>query len=272
MSYLETYSATSTVKVYRGLPADVLVKGHLVDLATGVEVRTAGGAATTDLTVFTSTRQGGDNSSIVVAVATGPNTPLGTYQILLHYLVEASGPDKFVVRVFDHGKIDNLSIVEPPEATGTYFTGKTYTLRAIGDHVDNAALFIAKTAIPGLTVVSPATKTVASTEAASTLSKSIPIRFASGGTFRFDAADFFDENLPSPPPTSCTDQCYAGNDSNVSVTAVPASMCRRRRRRERGVDQQDVADIAQVCLRSGRVAPGRRRTPSWRVRRSREAL
>src|SRR5580765_4279735 len=87
LSYLETYSATSTVKVYRGVPADILVKGHLVDLATGVEARTASGAATTDLTVFTGTRHGGDDSSIIVEVATGPNTPLGTYQVLLHYLI-----------------------------------------------------------------------------------------------------------------------------------------------------------------------------------------
>src|SRR4029079_1820911 len=145
LSYLETYSATSTVKVYRGVPADILVKGHLVDLATGVEVRTASGAATTDLTVFTGTRHGGDDSSIIVEAATGPNTPLGTYQVLLHYLIEASGPDKFLVRVFDHGKVDILTIVEPSEASGTYLAGKNYTLRVGGDHVENAALFVAKT-------------------------------------------------------------------------------------------------------------------------------
>jgi hypothetical protein len=217
LSYLETYSATGTVKVYRGVPADITVQGHLVDLATGVEVRTASGAATTDLTVFTSTRKGGDNSSIVIGVSTGPNTPLGTYQILLHYLVETAGPDKFQIRVFDHGTINSISIVEPPEVTGTYFTGKTYTLRAFGDNVDNAALFVAKTGIPGLTVV-PQTKTGTPSE----LAKSIFIRFASGGAFRFDANDFFDQNLPSPPPTSCIDQCYAGNGTlSVTVTAVP---------------------------------------------------
>jgi len=217
LSYLETYSPTSTVKVYRGVPADILVKGSLVDLATGVEARTASGVTTTAFTVFTSTRKGGDNSSIVIGVSSGPSTPLGKYQILLHYLVEASGPDKFEVQVFDHGTVNSISIVEPPEVTGTYFTGKTYTLRANGDNVDNAALFVAKTGIPGLTVV-PQTKTGTPNESV----ESIFIRFANAGRFTFDANDFFDQNLPSPPPTSCTDQCYAGNGTlSVSVSAVP---------------------------------------------------
>src|SRR5207248_4803529 len=103
--------------------------------------------------------------------------------------------------------INTLSIVEPLEATGTYFTGKTYTLRAVGDHVNNAALYIAKTGIPGLTIVPVTTKT---TSVATTTTKDIHVRFASGGSFAIHGTDFFDANLPSPPPTNCTDQCYNG--------------------------------------------------------------
>ncbi len=215
LTYLETYGPGDKVKVYRGTPADVTVKGHLVDLSTSVEARTSGGAATTDPFVFTGDRVGGDNSSVVVEVATGDKTSLGTYQVLLHYLVETNGPDKFQVQVFDRGQVDNLSIIEPAETNGFYLTGKQYTLRAIGTNVENAALFVAKTGIPGLTATATQTST-------SSISKTFPIRFGSGGTFTIEASDFFDLHLPAPPPTSCTDQCYSGTATlHVQVVAVP---------------------------------------------------
>ena len=215
LTYLETYGPGDKVKVYRGTPADITVKGHLVDLSTSVGARTSSGEATTQPFVFTGDRVGGDNSSVVVEVATGDKTSLGTYQVLLHYLIETNGPDKFQVQVFDRGQVDNLAIVEPAETNGFYLTGKQYTLRALGSHLENAALFVAKTGIPGLT----ATPTQASS---SPTTKTFPIRFASGGTFTLEATDFFDLHLPAPPPTSCTDECYTGTATlHVQVAAVP---------------------------------------------------
>jgi hypothetical protein len=215
LTYLETYGPGDKVKVYRGAEAHVTVKGHLVDLSTGVEARTAGGAATTDPFPFTGDRVGGDNSSIVVGVAMTDQTPLGAYQVLLHYLVETSGPDKFQIQVFDSGKIDDISIVEPAEANGFYLTGKQYTLRATGSHLENAALFVAKTGISGLT-------TTATQVSSSSISKTFPIKFTSGGAFTIDATDFFDLHLPAAPPTSCVDECYTGNGKlSFQVVAVP---------------------------------------------------
>jgi hypothetical protein len=232
LNYLRSYAAGDTVQVCRGNPADITVTGHLVDLSTGVEVRTGSGAATSALNVFAGDRQGGDNSNIIIEVATGPATPLGTYQVRLRYLVETNGPDRFFVRVYDRGEIDNLSIVEPPEPSGVYLSGKNYTLRASGQQVDNAALFVAKTGIPGLSI-----PTVTPTGVSSSAAKSIPIRFANGGSFTIDATDFLDGHLSPAPPVDCTDQCYTGKP-RCTFRSSPSRSCRRCRRTHRRPDRR----------------------------------
>ena len=218
MNYLQSYRPGDTVRVFRGIPADIAVNGHLVDLSTGVEARTSGGSATSVVSAFAGQRQGGDNASIVVGISSSPSATLGVYQVLIHYLVEASGPDKFLMRLYDHGQVDNLSIVEPPEPTGVYLTGKSYTLRVLGQQLTNAALFVARTGIPGLSVPS-----TGSGAGGSATSLDIPIRFANGGSFTLDATDFVDAHLSPPPSASgCTDECYAGSAQlHFQVVAVP---------------------------------------------------
>lgn len=219
MTYIESYGPTAKVKVYRGVAADIKVRGRFLDLSTGAEARTSGGAATSALSAFEGAKTGGDSTSVVIGISSGDAAPLGTYQVLIHYLVETSGPDKFEIQLFDHGKVDNLSIREPPEVTGTYATGKTYTLRATGSHLENAALFVTKTGIPGLSLAPISTKI---TPVVSSTVKDFPIRFANGGSFTFEATDFFDQNLPTAPPTNCIDQCYAGNAQlRVQVSTIP---------------------------------------------------
>src|SRR6476646_2938943 len=105
--YLDTYGPTDKVRVFRGRTANIEVSGRLLDLSTGVEVKTASGG-NTDMVATISRRTGGDNTSIQVDVTVPTSEPLGTYQVLIHYAIETNGPDRFLVQVFDRGTVTSL--------------------------------------------------------------------------------------------------------------------------------------------------------------------
>ena len=215
--YLDSYGATDAVKLWRNKPADVQLRGQFLDLSTGVEIRTQAGGQVLTFAGKITQRQGGDDTRITVNFDQSTITALGTYQVLIHYLVETSGPDKFNVRVFDRGTVTQIRIAESAEADGSYLTGKDYTLVVKGDHLDNAQLFKAKTGIAQLTLLAPPSPgTPSSTE------QRFGIRFGANGVFTIDAQDFFDKNLPAEPPVDCPVQCYDGTTSFAfKVATVP---------------------------------------------------
>lgn len=219
MSYLGNYGAQDTVKVWRTQEALITVNGSLLDLSTGVEVKTAAGSAATGFISEITSRTGGSNTNIVVRIAPTALTPLGTYQVLLHYLVEASGPDKFMIRVYEHGHVSDLHILEPSGVGGTYETGRMYTLVATGDHLGDAAFFAAKTGIPGLVTGAPPS----TLKVASSTEKHFGIQFNIPGNYTLKSDDFYDQNLPSPPPTNCPVQCFdpGGSFSTFNMATVP---------------------------------------------------
>src|SRR5262249_54281033 len=139
ITYLDSYSATDKVRIFRNQTASIEVKGKLLDFSTGVEVKTQTGGST-DMTARISRRTGGDNTSIVIDVDVPQDEALGIYQVLIHYAVETAGPDRFLVQVFDRGNVSSLRLVEPPNFGGKYVTGQTYTLVVGGDHLENAGL------------------------------------------------------------------------------------------------------------------------------------
>src|SRR5256885_2276218 len=79
MTYLGSYSAGDKVKVWRGQPADIVVRGQLLDLSTGVEVKTSGGSAATGVTASITARQGGSNTQITIRVSASTSAALASY-------------------------------------------------------------------------------------------------------------------------------------------------------------------------------------------------
>ena len=217
ITYIDSYGATDAVRIWRDQPADIVVRGRLLDLATGIEVRTASGGAQTELAASITARQGGDDTRITVHMSPSRFTSLASFQVLIHYLVETNGPDKFTVRVFDRGIVNQIRIAEPAQADGSYLTGKDYTLIVSGDRLDNAKLFTAKTGISQLsTVTPPSPGTPSATE------QRFGVRFGTAGVFTIDSNDFFDRNLPAAPPTTCPVQCYEGSATFAfKVVSVP---------------------------------------------------
>jgi hypothetical protein len=211
--YLEDYSATGTVKVWRGEIAAITLTGNLLDLATGIEARTPGGAAVTGLLPTIAKRTGGANTSITVNLSASETVALGSYDILIHYAVETNGPDRFHVQVYERGTVDALSILERMEGGVTFVTGKTYTLAVGGSRIEHGTLFAAKAGIPGLTITPIGAGTASG--------RRFAIQFRDAGTFRIASHDFFDETLPSPPPVACPVQCYEGT-ATVSIPVVVA--------------------------------------------------
>jgi len=219
MSYLGSYGAHDTVKVWRTQEALITVNGSLLDLSTGVEVKTAAGSAATGFISEITSRTGGSNTNIVVRIVPTALTPLGSYQVLLHYLVETSGPDKFMIRVYEHGHVSDLHILEASGVGGMYETGRMYTLVATGDHLGDAAFFAAKASIPGLVTGAPpsALKSPSSTEV------HFGVQFNTPGNYTLKSDDFYDRNLPSAPPTNCPVQCFdpGGSFSTFNMATVP---------------------------------------------------
>jgi len=231
LTYLSDYSAGDRVKVWRGVTADIVVRGQFLDLSTGVEVKTASGSAASGVSASITARQGGIGTQITVRVSASTSASLGDYQVLIHYTVETSGPDKFDLRVFDVGRVDQIQILEAPAAGGLYVVGQPYTLSLTGDRLDNVGLNTVLARMPGLTLPAAesflsAASLTSKTASLSTPSARISIRFDSAGTFNFQSALFNDRHI-SPQPFANGPWSYGGSavfQARVRILPVVTSV------------------------------------------------
>jgi len=189
VEYLGTYFGASRVSVWRGQSADLVVVGSLVDLNTGVEVKTSSGQAASGLSASVTSVVHGAGSRITIHLASGSATATGNYDILIHYLVETNGPDKVSVRLYEKGTVTAIHLVEPPEDGSRYAIGKIYTLSASGSGLANAALK-AKT---GMQVVSTLSR--------SNTQAQFQVRFTTASSVSIGAWDFFDDAILPNAPT-----------------------------------------------------------------------
>ncbi|MGH9900589.1 MAG: hypothetical protein ACRD68_01995, partial [Pyrinomonadaceae bacterium] len=111
--------------VLQGQTTNVTVVGQFVDLARAVEVTGAGVSVST-----VSTR----SSERRLQIAVDANAAPGLRTIKLRYLVEASGPDTFRVRVLRRGQVTNVIEPSPDE----FFDEATVTLE--GQSIGNAVV------------------------------------------------------------------------------------------------------------------------------------
>jgi hypothetical protein len=223
LHYLGNYIPSDRVHVFRGQPAAIEVDGSLLDLSTGVEVRTATGAATSSVAATIGKRTGGDNTSIIVNVTSTPDAPLGDYQVLIHYAIETNGPDRFKLQMFDHGTVDNIGIVESMEGGIAFVTGRSYTLSLSGNHLENATLDVVKAGITDVTKAGTSAGATVTPVSSSAFGKRFSIQFHVAGTFTITADDFFDQSLSTRAPVPCSVQCYDGVGSlRLSVIVAPS--------------------------------------------------
>jgi hypothetical protein len=189
-TYLEEYGATSRIKVWRSVSADIVVRGTFLDLSTGVEVRTANGAAATGVTASIVARQGGPNTRITVRVSSTNAAALGDYRVLIRYPVETNGPDRIDLRLFNRGEVTALRIEEPPQinpASGArYVLGETYTLAVEGSRLTDVRL-----ASRFVSIVSRVSTSASQAR--------FRIKFNSAGPVSLRPADFYDGAMSSAP-------------------------------------------------------------------------
>ena len=222
LEYVRTYGATETVKIWRNVPADIIVRGSLLDLSTGIEIRKANGSAAPGILVVTSQRQGGANTSIHVAISTGPTDALGDYQILIHYLVETNGPDKFNVSLHDPATITQLTIDEPPTlAPNVYRLGQTYSLHAVGSELSNLMFDAGPLASKGVRLLSVVSRSATDAR--------FLVRFDSAQAVSIGVPHFYEETFG---PRKATQECtltacvrvLAGLSANIGIQPVVAAV------------------------------------------------
>lgn len=212
IDYLATYSAGARVSVWRGVTAQIVVYGSLLDLATRAEVRTASGDPTTDVTADIVNRSGGGNTHITLFTQSASTAATGDYRILIHYTVEVSGPDHVDIHLFNRGAANSFSIVESPVPGGKYIAGQAYTLVVSGSKLSGAALDVTSTGVPGMTVLQ--TLSTSSSEA------KFKIRFDHAGPYGFLPRYVYDGAMANPP--TVTQQIaggYTGPTSGFSFSA-----------------------------------------------------
>ena len=205
-----TYSSSDRVPIFRGVSADITVRGQFVDLSTGVEVRTTSGAVANDLGASIIERVGGNPARIKVHLTSGGTSTLRAYRILIHYTVEVNGPDQFEVTLFERGTVNTLSITSPAEQlfNGGYLAGSQLELRAEGTGLSRAAIATNSTSLSGITV-GPGTTVGTPTDATAFFG----IKFDSSGFKRFQAGRSFYDGTLGPPPDEggcIVAICYGG--------------------------------------------------------------
>jgi hypothetical protein len=116
-------------QVPRGTTTTVVVKGHLVDLATRAEVAPPHNGVAAEIVG----RHGGSRSSVSVRITVGAGADLGQREIRLRYAAEITGFDKFPIRVIRRPTVQTLRRADRPaespprvgvdERTTLVFTG-----------------------------------------------------------------------------------------------------------------------------------------------------
>ncbi len=190
IEYLGTYSATNRVALWRGVNANIVVHGSLLDLATSAEIKTASGDAPFAMAVDIGDRVHGPNTQITLRVQSSVNTPTGDYRILIHYAVEVAGPDHVDIHLFDRGVVGDYSIAEPP-TNGKYVVGQAYTLVVTGTKMAGAALNTGASGQSAVTLL----QTVSRTESEARYK----IKFERSGQIDFFTRHIYDGSMSTLP-------------------------------------------------------------------------
>jgi hypothetical protein len=139
--------ATSVLSVFRGVSADFVANGDLVDLSTGVEVQTSTGQPATGISVAITGHSKGSSSAcndcahLNIHLTSTSAAAAGSYKVLIHYLVEVAGTDVFKIGMFDRGSVSSVSVTAPaPLPAGGFAVGDNLTLQVQGSGLSNAAL------------------------------------------------------------------------------------------------------------------------------------
>ena len=193
----------TVLPVFRGITANFVVNGDLVDLSTGVEVKTSGGQAANGVSVTITAHSKGPSTAcqscahLTIRLTSTNTAPFGVYKILIHYLVEVQGPDEFDVRMFDHGTVSSVAITAPaPLANGAFLVGDNLTVRVQGTGLGNAAVIANGSADAAMREENPHGMQVVQTVAASASSATFTVRFDSSGIVSLPAGGFlYDKNL-----------------------------------------------------------------------------
>jgi hypothetical protein len=177
--------------VLQGQTTDVTVVGQFVDLARAVEVTGSGVSVSTVST---------DSSKRKLQIAVNANAEPGLRTIKLRYLVEASGPDTFKIRVLRKGQVTSVIAPSPDE----FFNEATVTLE--GQNIGNA-------------VVTPAGSVVASHEVLENTESRLRLRVRfNGGPLAEASFDvrLRDASCASPCPLVASHQ-YKGENNSTNI-------------------------------------------------------
>src|SRR5690348_7789487 len=134
----------------RGVAADLVANGDLVNTSTSVEVKTSGGQTAAGITATIVARSdslssgcnGASCAHLIIRVTSTSAAALGNYTVLIHYLVEFAGPEKFDLSLFDRGHVSSAAITSTPLADGSFRVGDNLTLQVQGTGLSNAGLVV----------------------------------------------------------------------------------------------------------------------------------
>lgn len=110
--------------VRQGQTTTITVNGQYVDLSTALEVTGSG--------VSVSSASGTTSSNKKIRIVVDANAAAGLRTIKLRYLVEASGPDTFKIRVVRAGRVTDIGVPSPTQ----FFNDVKITLT--GENIGNA--------------------------------------------------------------------------------------------------------------------------------------
>jgi len=214
MQYIDTYTPTQIVKVWRGETANIVVKGTYLDLSTGIEIVNASGNPVSGLTPAVTERHGGSNTRITVRVTSATSVPLDQYTVRIRYAVETSGPDQFKFRLYDLGDVNTITMVGD---TTNVKVGQAYTFEARGVRLNNAAI--------NTQAFGDRISDARVLDRGSTLVR-LSVTIAKPGFFQINNQHFYDSNLPAAP-TFCGPACYRGQGVivvNARINPVVTSL------------------------------------------------
>jgi hypothetical protein len=135
ISYAGTYTATTPVKIWRGVPAELTVRGPSVGTALSVAVLAANG---TPVPGMSASIGAASLSTDVLRISLSSQTsaPLGTFGVRIDYDKRGSNPDAFLVRLYDHGTVSTITM--DGGVSGDIKLGQAYTFTATGSNLQNA--------------------------------------------------------------------------------------------------------------------------------------
>jgi hypothetical protein len=196
MTYDGAYTPTQAVRVYRGIPANIVVTGTNLHFATASQLVTTGGAPAPGMTATIAVRS---TNRITILVTSTGGAAFGDYTMRIRYAAETNGPDVFRVRLFQRGTITSLRVEGVSDPT-RLAVGTQYTLVATGTNLDRVDCCGAGQDKEEFSL-EPISRSATTARFALVMKRGFPANVRS--------THFHDGNLPAPE--ACGLACYAGS-------------------------------------------------------------